>query len=117
MSLGPTLVTPRLILRPPTQEDFDGFASMAKEEDTMRFIGGVAPRDMAWRGLATMTGAWALLGFSMFSVLERETGEWIGRLGPWRPGGKQGGWPGDEVGWGLKRAAMGKGYAAEGATV
>ncbi|MEQ1856888.1 MAG: GNAT family N-acetyltransferase, partial [Longimicrobiales bacterium] len=24
--------------------------------------------------------------------------------------------PGDEVGWGLKRAAMGKGYAAEGAT-
>lgn len=115
MNLGPTLVTPRLILRPPTQEDFDGFASMAQEEDTMRFIGGALRRDAAWRGMATMAGAWSLLGYSMFSVIEKETGEWIGRLGPWRPGGKEGGWPGDEVGWALKRAAMGKGYAAEGA--
>ncbi len=116
MNLGPTLITPRLILRPPTQEDFDGFASMAQEEDTMRFIGGAAPRDAAWRGMATMAGAWALLGYAMLSVIEKETGEWIGRLGPWRPGGKEGGWPGDEVGWGLKRAAIGKGYAFEGAT-
>ena len=52
----------------------------------------------------------------MFSVLRRDTGEWIGRLGPWRPGGAEGGWPGDEVGWGLKRSAMGQGYALEGAT-
>ncbi len=116
MNLGPTLLTPRLILRPPTQEDFDAFASMALEEDTMRFIGGTAARDAAWRTMATMAGSWALLGFSMFSVLERETGEWIGRLGPWRPGGTEGNWPGNEVGWGLKRSAMGRGYAAEGAT-
>jgi RimJ/RimL family protein N-acetyltransferase len=117
MHLGPTLITERLILRPPTHADFDGFASMAEEEETMRFIGGVAPRDAAWRGMATLTGAWALLGYSMFSVLRRDTGEWIGRLGPWRPGGKEGGWPGDEVGWGLKKSAMGQGFAAEGATV
>ena len=45
MSIGPTLITARLILRPPQHEDFDGFASMAQEEDTMRFIGGLAPRD------------------------------------------------------------------------
>jgi RimJ/RimL family protein N-acetyltransferase len=115
MTLGPTLTTARLILRPPTQDDFDGFAEMAQEEDTMRFIGGMAPRDGAWRGMATLTGAWALLGYSMFSVLKRDTGEWIGRLGPWRPGGKEGLWPGDEVGWGLKRSATGQGYAQEGA--
>ena len=54
MSIGPTLTTARLILRPPQHEDFDGFASMAQEEDTMRFIGGVAPRDAAWRGMATL---------------------------------------------------------------
>jgi RimJ/RimL family protein N-acetyltransferase len=116
MSLGPTLTTARLVLRPPIQADFDGFASMAQEEETMRFIGGVAPRDAAWRMMATLTGAWALLGFSMFSVLKRDTGEWIGRLGPWRPGGKEGSWPGDEVGWGLKASATGQGYAQEGAT-
>lgn len=116
MTIGPTLTTERLILRPPQQCDFDGFAEMASEEDTMRFIGGMAPRDAAWRGMATLTGAWALLGYSMFSVVRRDTGEWIGRLGPWRPGGKEGSWPGDEVGWGLKRSAMGQGFAAEGAT-
>ena len=114
--IGPTLTTARLILRPPIQADFDGFASMAQEEDTMRFIGGVQPRDGAWRQMSSIAGSWALLGFAMFSVLRRDTGEWIGRIGPWRPGGEEGGWPGDEVGWGLKRSAAGQGFAAEGAT-
>lgn len=115
MSLGPTLTTARLILRPPTHADFDGFAEMSTEEDTMRFIGGLMPRDQAWRMLATLAGSWAMLGYGMFSVLRRDTGEWIGRLGPWRPGGKEGNWPGDEVGWGVKRSAAGQGYAQEGA--
>lgn len=113
---GPVLETPRLILRPPVQTDFGGFAAMAQEEQTMRYIGGVAVRDSAWRYMAILTGSWVLLGYSMFSVIEKETGRWIGRLGPWRPGGKEGGWPGDEVGWGLIADAQGKGYAAEGAT-
>lgn len=116
MTTGPTLTTARLILRPPEQSDFDGFAAMASEPETMRYIGGVAARDAAWRTMSQLAGAWALLGYSMFSVLKRDTGEWIGRLGPWRPGGKEGGWPGDEVGWGLKSSAMGQGYALEGAT-
>ena len=116
MPIGPTLETARLILRPPAQSDFEGFAAMAQEEETMRFIGGVAARDAAWRAMATLAGAWPLLGFSMFSVIEKESGRWIGRLGPWRPGGREGGWPGDEVGWGLTASAQGKGYAAEGAT-
>jgi RimJ/RimL family protein N-acetyltransferase len=116
MTYGPTLTTARLILRPPIHEDFDGFAEMGAQEETMRFIGGLQARDAAWRTMATLAGAWSLLGYSMFSVLKRDTGEWIGRLGLWRPGGKQGGWPGDEVGWGLKRSAMGKGYALEGAS-
>lgn len=115
MSLGPTLTTARLILRPPQQEDFDGFAEMSAEEETMRFIGGVGPRDAAWRGMATLAGSWALLGYGMFSVLRRDTSEWIGRIGPWRPGGKEGSWPGDEVGWGVKKSAVGQGFAYEGA--
>lgn len=116
MDIGPTLETERLILRPPVQADFDGFAAMAADAETMRFLGGVTPRDGAWRVMAAVTGAWSLLGYSMFSVIERASGEWIGRLGPWRPGGKAGGWPGDEVGWGLLRSAAGKGLAYEGTT-
>ena len=115
MSTGLILTTARLILRPPLHQDFDGFAEMASEEETMRYIGGVTPRDSSWRTMAQLAGSWALLGYGMFSVLRRDTGEWIGRLGPWRPGGKEGSWPGDEVGWGLKKSATGQGFALEGA--
>lgn len=115
MTLGPTLETPRLILRPPIHADFDAWAAMSQEEETQRFIGGVQPRDAAWRSLATMAGSWAILGYGMFSVIEKDSGRWIGRVGPWRPGGKEGGWPGDEVGWGIIADAMGKGLAHEAA--
>jgi RimJ/RimL family protein N-acetyltransferase len=81
------------------------------DEEAARFIGGVQPRTGAWRGLASMAGSWALHGFGMFSVIEKESGRWIGRLGPWRPEG----WPGNEIGWGLVHGAWGKGYATEGA--
>jgi hypothetical protein len=62
---------------------------MAAEEETMRFIGGTAPRDVAWRTMATIAGSWALLGFGFLSVIEKQSGRWIGRLGPWRPGGRR----------------------------
>lgn len=113
---SPILETERLLLRPPMQDDFDGFAAMAAEERTMRFIGGAVARHAAWRGMATIAGSWALLGFGMFSVIEKDSGRWLGRLGPWYPGGETGGWPGPEVGWGLLSAAQGRGYAFEGAT-
>jgi RimJ/RimL family protein N-acetyltransferase len=51
-------------------------------------------------------------GFAMFSVIERLTQRWVGRLGPWKPDS----WPGTEVGWGIIRDCWGRGYAVEGAT-
>lgn len=108
---GPVIQTDRLTLRPPLAEDFDAWASFAADEQVMRFMGGVQARSAAWRGLASVAGAWALFGYSMFSVIERSTGRWIGRLGPWAPAD----WPGHEVGWGLAREAWGRGYAQEGA--
>jgi RimJ/RimL family protein N-acetyltransferase len=111
MGLGPTLTTQRLILRPPTQDDFPAYAQMMADGDHVRFIGGVQTRATAWRMWATIAGSWSLLGFGMFSVIERDTGAWIGRVGPWVPDG----WPGNEVGWGLTRAATGKGYGIEAA--
>jgi RimJ/RimL family protein N-acetyltransferase len=112
LSDGPILNTPRLILRPPKQEDFPAFADMMSDADHVRFIGGQQLRATAWRSWATHAGSWSLLGFGMFSVIERETGQWVGRIGPWMPDG----WPGQEVGWGLARAATGKGYGVEAAT-
>jgi RimJ/RimL family protein N-acetyltransferase len=110
--IGPTLETPRLILRPPVAADLDGWAAFSADAETMLHLGGVQPRPVAWRAMAAMAGSWSLHGFSMFSVVERATGRWVGRLGPWRPEG----WPGTEVGWGLVKGVWGKGYATEGAT-
>ena len=109
-SLGPTLETERLILRPPIADDFEPWAAFMAHEST-RFIGGPQHPAIAWRGLATVVGAWTMQGFSMFSVIEKATGRWVGRLGPWQPHG----WLGTEVGWGLAPEALGKGYATEGA--
>jgi len=107
--LGPTLQTERLILRPPVQADFPRWAEFLGDPEATRHIGGVQAPSMAWRSLAAMAGAWSLLGVSMFSVVEKATGRWLGRLGPWRPEG----WPGPEVGWGLHPDAHGRGYAVE----
>jgi len=109
---GPVLETERLILRPPHSEDFDPWVQFHADADVMQFLGGVQGPELTWRSVCAMTGAWTIEGFSMFSIIEKETGSWIGRLGPWRPHG----WPGTEVGWGLARSAWGKGYAVEGAT-
>lgn len=110
--LGPTLETERLILRPPAPEDFDAWAAFMADAEAARFIGGQQPRSSAWRGFCSMAGAWAMFGFAMFSVVEKSSGRWVGRLGPWVPEG----WPGTEVGWGIVREAWGRGYATEGAT-
>lgn len=56
MSLGPTLETARLVLRPPQGQDLDGFAELAADEESARFIGGVQPRAVAWRNLCVMAG-------------------------------------------------------------
>lgn len=104
--------TPRLLLRPPQLVDLDAWAAMMMDEQTARYIGGVMPRAVTWRALMTMIGSWHAHGFAMFSVIEKSTGRWIGRLGPWMPEG----WPGPEIGWALVRDAWGKGYATEGAT-
>jgi RimJ/RimL family protein N-acetyltransferase len=103
--------TPRLILRPPRLEDLDRWSEMMADEVAARFIGGVAPRALCWRQLMTMIGAWHAQGFAMFSVIEKETGQWVGRVGPWQPEG----WPGTEIGWAIVRDRWGRGYAGEGA--
>jgi RimJ/RimL family protein N-acetyltransferase len=110
-TLGPTLETDRLILRPPAMADFEAWCAFSADEEAARYIGGPMNPAQVWRSMMTIAGSWSLEGFSMFSVIEKESGRWIGRLGPWRPHG----WPGPEVGWGIIRDCWGRGYATEGA--
>ena len=86
----PSLETERLLLRGIEEKDLDGWATLLGDPESARFIGGAVDRAGAWRAMAAMAGSWQLKGFGMFSVVEKSTGNWIGRLGPWQPEG----WPG-----------------------
>ena len=65
---APTLETERLILRAPAAEDFEPWAAFGADEETMRHLGGVQARSVAWRGICQVAGAWVIRGFSMSSV-------------------------------------------------
>ncbi len=107
----PLLETDRLILRPTALEDFPRWAELMVDPLATRYIGGAQTPSMAWRSLMAMAGAWTLTGVSMFSLVDKRNGQWLGRCGPWQPEG----WPGTEVGWSLHPDAQGFGYATEAA--
>lgn len=105
------LDTPRLSMRPPQRQDFEAWAEFVADRAATRYLGGPVARSVAWRSFLTMAGAWAVQEFAMFSVIEKSSGRWVGRVGPWYPEG----WPGTEVGWGIVSDRWRRGYATEAA--
>jgi RimJ/RimL family protein N-acetyltransferase len=112
---GPVIATERLILRPWRGADIAANTAMLSDPATARFITAdgkaVTEELVGWRNAAIMAGHWALHGYGMFVVEEKQSGRFVGRVGPWFPPG----WPGFEVGWGIAGAFRGKGYATEAA--
>jgi RimJ/RimL family protein N-acetyltransferase len=111
---APILETTNLILRGWSEDDLAPYAEMLSDPETARFITRTRRpygRSEAWSEAAFLVGHWQLLGFGMFVVEERATGEFLGRVGPLQPPG----WPGFEIAWALKRSARGKGFAHEAA--
>jgi len=105
--------TERLILRPIDPErDLDGWARAMADEDVVRYL-GTKPMSLpqSWRNMAMVLGHWTIRGYGFFSVEERSTGAWVGRVGPWYPDG----WPAPEVGWMLAPEFQRRGYATEAA--
>ncbi len=111
----PKIITKRLILRGFQEEDLDAYAEMSGSEEVMRYIGTGKPmsRSESWRGMATILGHWQLRGYGMWAVEERQSGEMLGRVGLWNPEG----WPGLEIGWTIRRAFWGRGFATEAGKV
>lgn len=103
--------TDRLILRLPNGDDFDEWSRFQADETTMTYLGGVKSRGESWLDLCARIGAWQVRGYGMFSLILKDSGQWIGRVGPWYPEG----WPQREVGWGVAPEFAGKGYALEAA--
>ena len=84
-------------------------------ETLMRYLpqGGPLPRPEAWRNMAAVLGHWQLRGFGPWAVEEQSSGQLVGRVGPFCPGG----WPGLELIWAIRRQFWGQGFATEGAGV
>jgi RimJ/RimL family protein N-acetyltransferase len=112
---GPVIETERLLLRPWRSDDIALNTAMLSDAETARYITpdgkAVTTALSGWRNAAVIAGHWALHGFGMFAVEEKSSGDYVGRVGPWSPPD----WPGLEVGWGIARAARGRGYAVEAA--
>lgn len=108
--------TKRLVLRGHTIHDFDALYTMWSEPAVYHhIIGRPSTREEAWNRLLRYSGHWALLGYGYWVVEERDTGSFVGEMGfadyhrdidpplDGRP----------EMGWALKTAVHGKGYATE----
>ena len=106
--------TERLILRPMEPRDVEPHIAMMGDPATAAFLSPTkkpqARMDL-WRQYASYLGHWQIRGFGFMSVDEKESGDWVGRVGPWMPDG----WPGLECGWSIKSEHWGKGYAPEAA--
>ena len=106
--------TERLVLRPFVASDVESHIAMMQDEKTASFLtpdGKPRAYGDEWRAAVMLIGHWQIRGFGFFSVEEKETGDWVGRVGPWQPGG----WPGLECGWSIASGHWGKGYAPEAA--
>jgi RimJ/RimL family protein N-acetyltransferase len=102
--------TERLVLRPLTGDDFDDYAAMLADPEVSSGLVEGTSGD-AWRSLATFIGHREIRGYSHWALIEKATGTFVGRAGPWHPHG----FPGLGVGWCLSRPHWGKGYASEAA--
>ena len=94
---APVIATERLILRRWQEADIEPNTQMLADPVSARFITSdgkpVTEAFFGWRNAAIMAGHWALHGFGMFVVEEKQTACFVGRVGPWWPAG----WPGLEV--------------------
>lgn len=112
-ALPTRIETERLILREIDPErDFEGWAESMADAGTVKYL-GTKPmsRAEAWRSMAVAIGHWQIRGYGFFSLEHKQTGEWVGRVGPWCPEG----WPAPEIGWTISPRHLRRGYATEAA--
>jgi RimJ/RimL family protein N-acetyltransferase len=102
------LETDRLLLRPLTVADLDDYVSMHSTPDVVRTMGPVSEPDAVAR-LERNEREWRERGHGLVSLIERETGRFVGRSGLkyWPQFGET------EVGWVLHPAVWGHGFATE----
>ena len=110
MTAAPRIETERLLLRPPTREDFAPIAAFYATEAS-RFVGGPLEERPVWYWFSAGIGDWDLLGFGSWAIEARATGALAGLVWLNHPPG----FPEREMGWLLLPGFEGRGYATEAA--
>lgn len=100
--------TPRLLLRPFRLDDVDAVFAMHSEPHVERFFGATTRAEVEeWLVIGLRT--WAEGGYTRLAMVDRATGEFVGRSGlkHWEQFDEV------EVGWMVRAAHLGRGYATE----
>ena len=77
----------------------------------MQAQGETVTAEQAWFGFLAGIGHWHWHGFGFFMIVDRQSGQPVGRAGLIRHAG----WPEIELAWHLFEGAEGKGFATEAA--
>ena len=108
--------TPRLLLRPLTEDDEEHFVKLFADPRVTRYITLTEepmPKEWAVEELRENLAGWRKYGYGPWSAIHRETGRWIGKIDL----SVLEDCPRDdktEVGWELDPAFWGQGLATEG---
>lgn len=107
--------TARLLLRPKTPDDLDAMLALYEDPDVAVWLGWGLGEEVdpveAQRRLDRNLEHERMHGFSMWAIVERESGDVVGDCGLQHLDGG----PEIEVGWGLLSSRWGRGYATEAA--
>lgn len=107
--------TPRLALLAWQDRHREPFAAMNADPEVMQFFPALLSAEQSNAGVGVWRHQFADTGWSNWAVELRETAEFIGFIGLSVPRRQLPFSPCVEIGWRLKRAAWGHGYATEGA--
>lgn len=112
MTTIPTLETARLRLRAFTIDDWEPYAEMYADASFVRYLGGQPlSKERAWENIAIILGHWTLLGYGLWALESKASGQLVGRAGLLNLPG----WPDVEVCWALSPRVWRNGYATEAA--
>lgn len=111
--------TARLRMAPLSEAELEEYVALWAETDAMRYWGTGGPweRDVAERHFEASLPYWRDRGFGKRSIVEKETGRWLGYAEIATIDFWDGFAPDDvEIGWMLTPSAWGRGFGTEAAT-
>ncbi|MEQ8741825.1 GNAT family N-acetyltransferase [Parasphingorhabdus sp.] len=108
--------TERLFLRPHIADDFEDCRAMWQDPAVVKYISGTPSTEAeAWLRFLGYFGRWKLMGYGLFALIEKSSGQFLGEVGfsDFRRGLGPDFDPFHEAAWVLAAAGHGKGYAQE----